>query len=109
MGRVSLYTDEHIGRAVVRGLRQRGVDVCTVVDAGMLGAPDEAHLERARTEGRVVVSHDPDFLRLHTQGVDHAGIAFVSCERPIGQIIQGLMLIYALLDADEMRRHVEFL
>lgn len=31
MGRkVSFYTDEHVAKAVARGLRQRGVDVLTV-------------------------------------------------------------------------------
>jgi hypothetical protein len=43
--KVKYYTDEHIARAVVRGLRQRGVDVLTVVEAGLLGDSDEAHLE----------------------------------------------------------------
>ena len=28
--RIRIYTDEHVPRAVVRGLRQRGVDVLTV-------------------------------------------------------------------------------
>jgi predicted nuclease of predicted toxin-antitoxin system len=62
---VKFYTDEHVGGAVVNGLRQRGVDVLTVVEAGMLSASDEEHLARARAEGRVVFSQDDDFLRLH--------------------------------------------
>jgi hypothetical protein len=35
---IKFYTDEHVSGAVVRGLRQRGVDVLTLVEAGMLGA-----------------------------------------------------------------------
>ncbi len=47
MGRpVKFYTDEHVARAVVRGLRQRGADVLTVPEAGLLGASDEEHMER---------------------------------------------------------------
>jgi len=49
--RIKYCTDEHVGRAVIRGLRQRGVDVLTVPEAGMLSASDEEHLERARAEG----------------------------------------------------------
>ena len=33
--RIRFYTDEHVAKAVVPGLRQRGVDVLTVPEAGM--------------------------------------------------------------------------
>jgi predicted nuclease of predicted toxin-antitoxin system len=52
--RIRLYTDEHVPRAVVRGLRERGVDVLTVSEAGRLGMTDEEHLRFARREGRVL-------------------------------------------------------
>ncbi len=41
---IRFYTDEHVARAVVRSLRQRGVDVLTVPEADLLGASDEEHL-----------------------------------------------------------------
>jgi hypothetical protein len=106
---VKFYTDEHIAKAVARGLAARGVDVLTAVQAGMLGATDPEHLRRATHEMRVVVTHDDDFLRLHAAGIDHAGIAFSPHGTSIGDVIRGLMLIYQVLDADEMRNHVEFL
>jgi hypothetical protein len=40
VGTIRFYTDEHVPRAVVRGLRARGVDVSTVAEADMLGAAD---------------------------------------------------------------------
>jgi predicted nuclease of predicted toxin-antitoxin system len=52
--RIKFYTDEHVPKAVVRGLQQRGVDVVTVAEADMLGASDAEHLGRARAEGRVI-------------------------------------------------------
>jgi hypothetical protein len=48
---IKFYTDENVARAVVRGLRQRVADVLTVPEAGLLGASDKEHLERARVEG----------------------------------------------------------
>lgn len=48
---------------MVQGLRQRGVDVVTTPESGMLGASDEEHLRRASAEGRVMVTQDDDFLR----------------------------------------------
>lgn len=107
--RIRLYTDEHVARAVVHGLRHRGVDVLTVQEAGLLDASDEEHLTRARAEGRVLFTQDEDFLRLHAAGVEHAGIAYASQRASIGEIVRGLMLIHDVLDADEMMGHVEYL
>ena len=109
MGTIRFYTDEHVARAVVRGLRERGVDVSIVTEGGLLGAADTAHLAHARTEGRVVFTHDVDFLRLHAAGVEHAGIVYSGQELSIGDVIRGLMIIVQVLDADDMINHVEFL
>ena len=84
--RIRFYTDEHVARAVVHGLQQRGIDVLTVQQAGLLGASDEQHLERARNEGRVIFSQDDDFLRLHATGGLHAGIAYAPQGTSVGEI-----------------------
>jgi hypothetical protein len=85
------------------------VDVQTVVEAGLLGAADEVHLEYARVERRILFTQDDDFLRLHAQGVLHGGIVYAHQGTPIGEIIRGLMLIHQILDDDEMQQHVEFI
>lgn len=54
-GKIKFYLDEHVPRAVVQGLRERGVDIKTVGEAGLLSAPDTAHLQRARAERRVIL------------------------------------------------------
>lgn len=36
---IRYYTDEHVAIAVVRGLRQRGINVLSVPEAGMRGHP----------------------------------------------------------------------
>ena len=107
--KVRFYTDEHVASAVAHGLRQRGVDVLTVPDAGLLSATDEEHLARARTEGRVLFTQDPDFLRLHAAGVAHAGIVYAAQGTSIGEIIRGLMLIHQVLESEDMKDHVEYL
>jgi uncharacterized protein with PIN domain len=106
---IKFYTDEHVAWAVARGLRSRGVDVLTVQEAGLLGASDEEHLERARAEGRVLFTQDEDYFALHAAGVEHAGIAYAPQGTSIGSMIRGLMLIDQVLTADEMKGHVEFL
>lgn len=106
---VKFYTDEHVARAVARGLRHRGVDVLTAAEAGLLQAEDAAHLQFASQENRTIFTQDDDFLRLHAAGVEHAGIAYAPQGTSIGNIIRGLMLIYQVLDTEDMRGHVEFL
>lgn len=68
------HLDEHIDHAVALGLRQRGIDVTTTTDAELLGASDEQQLEFARQSGCVLLTQDSDLLRLHQQGIHHAGI-----------------------------------
>ena len=45
-------------------LKQQGHDAIHAVDLGLDAVPDAAILERARNEGRVVVTADLDFPRL---------------------------------------------
>jgi predicted nuclease of predicted toxin-antitoxin system len=93
----------------VRGLRERGVDVLTVSDAGTLTASDLEHLERARAGQRVIFTQDDDFLRLHAAGLPHAGIVYARQGTPVGEIIRGLMLIFQVLNSEDMEQQVEFL
>lgn len=109
MSKVRYYTDENVSRAIVRGLRQRGVNVISVSEANNLSLTDEEHLAFARGERRVVVTQDNDFLRLASSGKAHAGIVYAPQQRPIGEIIQGLVLIYLVLEAEEMMGNVEYL
>ncbi|WP_420456726.1 DUF5615 family PIN-like protein [Rubrivirga sp.] len=108
-GPVRFCLDEHVGRLVRRALRQRGIDVETVAEAGRLGGGDVAHIARAMETSRVLVTQDADFLRLHAEGHAHAGIADVAQQTPPRRILDGLVLIHAVLDADDMVGHVEFL
>jgi predicted nuclease of predicted toxin-antitoxin system len=46
---------------VAEGLRRGGHDAIHTVDCGLASASDEAILERAASEGRIVVTGDTDF------------------------------------------------
>jgi len=109
MAVVRYYADEHVPGAVIRALRVRGVDVMTVSDAGRRTESDEAHLTFALSQRRVIVTYDPDFLRLHADGVEHAGIAFAPRLMSIGALVRRLLLLHDVLTAEDMAGHVEFL
>lgn len=75
----------------------------------MLGAADDVHLALAREQGRVVFTQDADFLRLVASGIAHAGVVYAPQLTATGQIIRGLLLIYQVLDAEDMVNQVEFI
>ena len=56
-----LLTDENIAPGVVVGLRERGCDVRTVLDEGLIGHADAEVLERSTSQNRVVRTHDVAF------------------------------------------------
>ena len=109
MAKVRFYTDEHVAKAVVNGLRLRGIDVLSLSDTRLFGASDVQHLELARSQGRVVFTQDSDFLALAAAGHLHAGIVYAAQGAPIGQVVQSLLLIYEVLDAEEMVGNIEFI
>ncbi|WP_437500003.1 DUF5615 family PIN-like protein [Sorangium sp. So ce1099] len=80
----SFYANENFPRQVVEGLRALGHDVLTTQEAGNAGQaiPDEMVLEFAARSGRAVITlNRRDFIRLHRQRADHAGIV-VCAEDP---------------------------
>lgn len=109
MAKIRFYMDEHVAKAVTKGLRQRGVNVLAPKEVDLLGASDEKHLEFAQTEGRVLFTQDDDFLRLATEGFSHPGIVYAPQHTSLRKIIAGLMLIYQVLDAEDMQNHIEYL
>jgi uncharacterized protein with PIN domain len=93
-----------------RWLRRRGIDVTTTQESDLLSADDLDQLAFASQRGRILVTQDADFLRLSQEGRSHCGIAYyVPGHRTIGELISRLVLIHAVLEAEEMNGAVEFL
>jgi hypothetical protein len=107
---IRLYFDESVQVAVAEQMRNRGIDVVTVRDLGLLGDTDINHLQRAAEMGRVLCTYDYDFLRLHAQDIQHAGIVIAQhATTAIGDWVRGLELICGVYTPDEMKNHVEYL
>ena len=81
---VRYFTDEYVATAIASGLRKRGVDVLTVVEAKLLDADDPELLAFAREQKRVIVTQDRDFLRMAANEYDHPGVAYAPQGRSIG-------------------------
>jgi hypothetical protein len=107
---IRFHLDEHVHGAIANGLALRGIGVTTTADAGLLGARDQEHLALALAEHRVIVTGDDDYLRLHSQGVAHAGIAYYQPRsRTIGQVVHGLVRLWRSRTAEDMIGQIEFL
>ena len=104
------HLDEHVNPTIANALRRREIDVTTTVEAGLRGADDQSQIAYAWRERRVIVTHDDDFLRWHSRGVPHAGIAYCRQEtRSLGQIIEMLILMHDTLTPEEMMGQIQFL
>ena len=111
---LALYMDENAKGQVVDGLRQRGIDVLTVVEDGREGIPDPAVLDRAGELSRLLFSQDDDLLKEAQKrqviGETFVGIVFGHQVRvSIRQAIEDLELIAQALDLADFANKVEYL
>lgn len=108
--RIRFHLDEQVKSAIARELRRRGIDVTTTVEVGLRTQSDELQLAFICQEGRVIVTHDDDFLKIASVSSDHPGIAYCKQKtRSLGEIIESLILIYEVYTPEEMVGRVEFL
>jgi len=107
---IRFHIDENVHHAVAKALRAYGINVTTTTEAELIGASDSEQIAFTQKENRVFFIHDRDFLRFHGAGVNHAGIVYCAkASRSIGEIVRGLILIWKILDPEDMQNQVEFL
>lgn len=110
MAEIRYHLDEHMDNAVAVGLRRRGIDVTTTVEAGLMRASDQEHLAFALGEQRVFVTRDRRILATASQAEFHAGIAIARKGRgTIGPIVLALAHLHRIVTAEEMMERVEYL
>ncbi len=66
LGRIRYHLDENVNLAIAQGLRRAGIDVTTSRDVGLLGKSDLEHLLFAKSQKRILLTHDDDLLLLDT-------------------------------------------
>jgi hypothetical protein len=111
-----LYVDEDAAEhALVSALRQHGIDVLTVAEAGQETHSDEEQLRFAASAGRTLYSLNvADFARLHRQyqaaGEEHAGIVLIPRQRyGVGEKIRRLVELLDQTEADTLKNSLHFL
>lgn len=111
---LALYLDQHVPKAIRRGLRAKQVDVLSAFEDGTSEWDDDLLLDRVQQVGRVLFTQDEDFLVIanhrQTQGIPFAGILFA---RQLGisiqQAIRDLEMIAKVCDPSDFANRVEFL
>ncbi|MHB2015548.1 MAG: DUF5615 family PIN-like protein [Candidatus Xenobia bacterium] len=105
--------DEHVSLAITIGLKMRNVDVVTALEVGARGWDDPDLLRLATEQGRVLFTHDQDFL-VHgpdwqKRGIPFAGIIYVHQQSAnIGMCIEELSLMATWLEPEEVADRILF-
>ncbi len=116
MKQIRLYLDEDAMRhSLVKGLRAKGIEVLTPLEAGMEGREDWEQLEfTSEKEHTLFTFNVKDFCQLHTEWLRqeriHSGIIVMpyrSC--PVGEQIRRLVDLIGKKSAEEMQNQIEFL
>lgn len=111
---ISLYTDVHIRRAVVDGLRLQSIDVLTAQEDGTATLANPLLLDRVTELQRVIFTQDDDFLRearrRQQSSEPFAGVIYAhQLNITIKECIEDLTLIALASELDERRNRVEYL
>ena len=109
-----LYFDEDADARLAQALVQRGLDVQTSVEAGLLEASDEEQLEYAVGQQRVLVTHNiRHFPALHTarltEGGEHWGIAILVGHSAVGLWLRRMEKLLHRFSAETLRNGLFFL
>ncbi len=106
--------DEGFRHAITRQLRERGVDVVTAQEVGLVRTPDPVILEWAANEGRIVITDDVSTMREYANdrlraGLPVPGVLLIPQSIPIGIAVEEIQTIAEASDDAEWRDRVEFI
>jgi predicted nuclease of predicted toxin-antitoxin system len=92
---------------MTRALRRHGIDVLTAQEDQRAGRPDVDVLPRAVELGRILVTRDRDFFKIHRDhlvaGRSHHGILVYSADRDRHSAVLATLLV--LVGASELSEH----
>ena len=107
---IKFHLDENVDTDIAGSLRNNGIDVTVTNEVGLVSASDLMQLEYARSEGRVIITHDTDFLRIASKTTEHFGIVFCKAEGcSIGKIVLHCISLHHQRVQEDMMGQVEYL
>lgn len=113
---IRFQADNDLKFGIVKAIRRREptIDFMSAQEAGLDGIGDPELLDRAASEGRVLVSHDrrtmiADFRKHLAADKSCPGLLIVSQGALIGDVVEALVHVWALCDPAELRNQVHYL
>ncbi len=100
--------------SVIQALRRDGHDVVRAIDVSLAGTDDQAHLDSAVGEQRILLTQDADFLalssRLLSDGGHHPGVIYwPQGKYGVGEVIRRLRQFLETTPPEGIRDLVKFL
>jgi hypothetical protein len=112
---IRLFADQNFNERILKGLArlQPAIDVLHVRDIGLQASADSVILERAASDGRILLTHDrqtlPGFAYARVAaGAPMPGVFLVSKALPIGQAIDEILLAVQCLSPEECKDIVKY-
>ena len=109
---IGLYFDEHIRKAIAKGLTECGYRIIRAVDVGMTGKDDDTeHLPYATENRLIVVTQDMPFAGRTSKRSDYLGLIYITIELhdDIGRAITLLAEFLDLFDEERDAGQVHWL
>lgn len=110
---LSAYADEHVKSGIVEALRRRGMDIVTAQERRQRQTDDDVLLAAATSESRLMLTNDPDFLKIHAEwlasGRSHAGIVFWQQNLGIGEAMRRILQYALKTTPEDAANNVKFL
>ena len=113
--KLRFQADADLNPEIVRGLRRREPAIDFRAAGGVIpdGASDSEVLELAAAEGRVLVSRDvatmPGHFARFIAEHDSPGILLIPSRRPIGSVIEALLLVWLMWRPEDFHNQARWL
>ena len=113
---IRFLADADLDYAIVQGIRYRepAIDFKSANDAGLEGLPDDAVLEVAAVEHRILVSHDKRTMPVHFAarirlGRRSPGVLLALPRATVGEIVDSLLIIWSSSREEEWADQIHYL
>ncbi|MEQ8847195.1 DUF5615 family PIN-like protein [Botrimarina sp.] len=103
------HLDESVTAKIAKGLRARNRDCSTTPEQGLIAASDLEQVAFAKSEGRVLITADDDFLAIAAADADHPGIIFCRSTTHFGRVVVAIDEMCVSMTADDFRSRVIYL
>lgn len=95
---MKFLADEHIDLPAVKALKRLSIDIISIQEAHMGSYADEEILDYGNKNERVIITKDSDFLRLHSKGIKHTGIIFLTSHLNTSGLIKEIQKVLIIFE-----------